>query len=194
MKKLLLSAVLVATLGAVAVANAATPVTSGTITITGQVIAPTCTVTVNGSANPTINLTPYYDINALTLGNAVSWTPVTMTLTGCGVTSNATKVYPYFTGGNIDPTNGYLKNTIASGSGGSNVEIVLSNSQTLTAGATGPLTLQNASGSQNTGTVTLPTSGTATLTFSYFAAYVAALGNATPGGVSTSVQYALNYQ
>jgi major type 1 subunit fimbrin (pilin) len=190
MKKLLLSAVLAASFGAVAVANAATPVTSGTITITGQVISPTCTVTVNGSANPTINLTPYYDTNALTQGNAVSWTAVTMTLTNCGVTTNATKVYPYFTGANIDTSTGYLKNTIAAGSGGSNVEIALSNSQALS----GALTLQNGSGSQNAGTATLPTSGTATLTFNYYAAYVAATANATAGGVSTSVQYALNYQ
>ncbi|WP_243042127.1 fimbrial protein [Dyella sedimenti] len=191
MKKLLISAVIAASLGAVAVANAATPVTSGTITFTGKVIAPTCTVSVNnGPASQTVNLTPYYDTTALTQGNAVGWTPVTLTLSNCGATANASKVYPYFTGANIDAANGYLANTVTSGNGGSNVEVVLSSDQSLG----NALTLQNASGSQGAGTANLPTSGTSTLSFTYYAAYVAAKADATAGTVNTSVQYALNYQ
>jgi type 1 fimbria pilin len=65
------------------------------------------------------------------------------------------------------------------------VQVALSNA----ASTTGALTLQNASGSQNAGFQSM----TANSTFAYFAGYVAA-AQATAGGVSTTVQYALNYQ
>lgn len=196
MKKLLLSAVLVASLGAVAVANAANTST-GTITINGQIVSSTCNVAINDSNNPTITL-PTYDTGALaTAGAATGWTAFTMVLSGCtavtGVPTpgtNPTKVFPYFTGTNIDTTTGYLKNTITSGSGGSNVEIALSNGQTATAGATGALALAAASGSQNVTAQLL--SGNPSFTF--YAGYVANGAAATAGAVSTTVQYALNYQ
>ena len=91
-------------------------------------------------------------------------------------------MYPYFTGSQIDTGNGYLKNT-----GTSNVEVALSNTNSLA----NPLTLQNGSGNQNAGTQLLSAS---TPTFSYYAGYVAPSGGVVAGGVSTSVQYALNYQ
>jgi|APAra7269096768_1048522.scaffolds.fasta_scaffold06441_2 major type 1 subunit fimbrin (pilin) len=187
MKKLLLSAVLAASFVALS-ANAAT--STGTITIKGQVVSSTCNVAVNGSQSPTITL-PTYDTNALAAVNAsAGWTPVTMALTGCTAVSNLTSntVFPYFTGSNIDTTTGYLKN--ATGAGNSNVQVAFSTSQSLA----GALTLQSASGAQGAGSVALPTTGTANLSFTYYAGYVAATAAATAGAVNTTVQYALNYQ
>lgn len=181
MKKLLLSAVLVASLGAVTVANAAT---GGTITINGQVSSSTCNVTIGGSASPTITLPTMIDV-MLPQGTSGGWTAFTMSLSGCTTIGSYTKVFPYFTGTQIDAANGYLKNATV---GGSNVEVVLSNAQN----TTNALTLQNGSGNQNAGSASL-SAGTAT--FNYYAGYIAPAGaGATAGGVNTTVQYALNYQ
>ena len=185
MNKLLLSAALVAGLGVVALgaqtANAATA-SSGTITITGQVVSSTCNVLVNGSASPSIAL-PVLDTNTLTAGTSGGWTAVNMVLNGCGAVAGYTKVLPHFSGANIDTANGYLKNTT---SGGSNVEIALSTSQ----GTAGALTLASTSGNQGAGSMLLSAAGA---TFNYYAGYVATAA-ATAGGVNTSVQYDLNYQ
>jgi major type 1 subunit fimbrin (pilin) len=185
MKKLLLSAVLVASLGAVAVANAASSST-GTITISGSVVASTCAVLVNGNASPTITLNPMIN-TMLPAGASGGWTAVTMAVTNCAAVAGWSKVYPYFSGAGIDSTNGYLLNTAASGS---NVEIALSNTQAIT----GALTLNGASGSQGAGTMNLSGAGS-NGSFTYYAGYVAPTGaGATVGGVTSTVQYALNYQ
>lgn len=188
MNKLLLSAALAAVIGAVAfapqAANAAST-TSGTITINGSVVASTCNVAVNGSASPTITLPTVVNTMLPTTGSSGGWTAVNMVLTGCtAITgSSYTSVYPYFTGSQIDSSTGYLKNAT---SGGSNVEVALSNGQS----TTGALTLAGAANAQNAGTLGAAANGS----FNYYAGYVATAGAASVGGVSTTVQYALNYQ
>ncbi len=194
MKKLLLSAVLVATLGAVAVANAATPVSSGTITVAGKIVTSTCAVTANGSQNPTITL-PTLDTNALPAGASAGWTALTFAVTGCSAVSNLTSntVSTYFSSTNVDPTTGYLKNTTTTG--GSNVQVVLSNSQSAVVGANNALALNAAAGLQFAQTAALPTTGSSgTATFNYYVGYVAGTSAATAGLVNTTVQYALSYQ
>jgi major type 1 subunit fimbrin (pilin) len=186
MKKTLLTAALLTAFGVAAMApqaRAATP--SGTITFTGSLTPSTCSVVVNGgTANQTVTLpvTPLVNGVLGTAGSSAGWTAVTLTLSGCTGLTGYTKVYPYFTGTNIDTTTGYLNNTGTAG----NVEIALSNGQS----TTNALTLQNASGNQNAGTQLL---SAPTPTFSYYAGYVATAA-ATAGSVSTSVQYNLNYQ
>ncbi len=184
MNKLLLSAALAATLGVVAFApqTASAASSSGTITINGSIVASTCNVAVNGSASPTVTL-PTLINTMLPVGTSGGWTAVNMVLTGCTAIGSYTAVYPYFTGAQIDSTTGYLKNATG---GGSNVQVALSTSQ----GTAGALTLQGAAGAQGAGTQTM----TANSTFAYYAGYVANAANATVGGVSTTVQYALNYQ
>lgn len=188
MKKILLSAVLVASLGAVAVANAATTTSTGTITVTGTVVASTCTVAVNGSQSPTVPLGNMI-ASMLPAGSAGGWQPVQMIISNCTAVTGYSTVIPYFSGTGVDTGNGYLKNTF--GTGASNVEVALSTSQSLS----GVLTLQNVSGSQNAGTVALTTQGSNSATINYYAGFMNSSGiAATAGGVNATVQYALNYQ
>ncbi|MGH8157797.1 MAG: fimbrial protein [Rhodanobacter sp.] len=186
MNKTLLSAALIAGFGVAAFTANAANVSSGTITITGNVVTSTCAVTVNGSANPSVAL-PTIDTGTLSAnGSSAGWTAVTVTLTGCSAVGGVTKVTPYFWGSNINSTNGYLNNT---STGGSSAFVALSNAQS----TTGALTLAGSYGAQNAGNGTLPTTGTATLTFPYFAGYVAPTGGASAGAVNTSVNYYLVY-
>lgn len=188
MKKLLLSAVLVASLGAVAVANAAATST-GLITVTGTVVASTCTVAVNGTQNPTV---PLGNIIAsmLPAGGTGGWQAVNMVISNCTAVNGYNNVIPFFSGTGIDTTNGYLKNTY--GTGASNAEVALSTSQS----AGGVLTLQNASGSQGAGSIALSTQGSNSATITYYAGFVnpTTATATTAGGVNATVQYALNYQ
>lgn len=193
MKKLLLSAALVASLGFAGFASAATPTSSGTITVAGKIVTSTCTVTANGSQNPTITL-PTLDTNALpAAGASAGWTALTFAVTGCsavtGLTNNT--VSTYFSSVNVDSATGYLKNTTV---GGSNVEVVLSNSQNAALGAGNGLALNLAAGSQNTPTVAIPGTTSGIATFNYYVGYVAGSAAVTAGAVNTTVQYALSYQ
>ncbi|MGC1549125.1 MAG: fimbrial protein [Rhodanobacter sp.] len=184
MNKTLLTTALIAGLSVAAVANAATPVSSGTITINGTVVASTCSVSINGgTASPTIQLSPVVNTMLTAVGSATGWQPVSIALSGCTAMSGFTTVFPYFTGTNIDTSSGYLKNT-GSATG---VEIALSNGQS----TTNALTLQNGSNAQNAGTQLLSAT---TPTFSYYAGYVATAIPVGAGGVTTTVQYNLNYQ
>ena len=133
MKKTLLTAALLTAFGVAAIApqaSQAATASSGTITINGQVVTSTCNVNINGSgANPTVTL-PTVDANSLaTAGSSAGWSAVTIALSGCAPVSGVTKVVPYFFGANVDTSNGYLKNTTG---GGSNVEIALSSTESLT--------------------------------------------------------------
>lgn len=190
MKKLLLAALVTTTLGFAGLASAANPVSSGTITVNGKIVSSTCAVTVNGSTSPTITL-PTLDTNALPANASAGWTAVNFDVTGCTAVSGATAVSTYFSSTNVDTTSGYLKNTTT---GGSNVEIVLSNSQSSTQGAGAALALNGIAGSQFAQTAALPTTGTGGATFNYYVGYVANGANATAGAVNTTVQYALSYQ
>ncbi|WP_019464350.1 fimbrial protein [Dyella japonica] len=193
MKKLLLAALVASTLGFAGLATAATPVvSSGTITVNGKIVSSTCTVTANGQQNPTITL-PTLDTNSLPAGASAGWTALTFSVTGCSAVTNpaATSLSTYFSSVNVDSTTGYLKNTTA---GGSNVEIVLSNSQTAALGAGNGLALNAPAGSQNTPVVAIPGTTTGIATFNYYVGYVAGTSAATAGAVNTTVQYALSYQ
>jgi major type 1 subunit fimbrin (pilin) len=193
MKKILLTAALLTAFGVAVVApqaaSAATNSSGGTITITGNVVTSTCNVAINGgSASPTITL-PTVDVNAFggAAGVAAAWSPVNIVLTGCpasisGLTNNT--VVPYFFGTNVDTADNYLKNTVT---GGSNVEVALSNSESLS----GLLTLSGSLNNQNTTAKALSTSA---ITFSYYAGYVSTATTTSAGSVSTTVQYDIAYQ
>lgn len=183
MNKLLLTSALVASLGALAImpsAHAATA-TDGTINISGQVVATTCTVAVNGgSANGTVALKPAptsaLNAAAATYGDM----PFTIGVTGCDSSLNGKTVTPYWSGTNINSA-GRLNNTGLA----TKVDLQLLNSDDTTA-----ITLNGGEGNQGTTGVAVA-SGAATMT--YYARYYAT-GTATAGTVSSSVNYTLIYQ
>ncbi|GLQ93922.1 fimbrial protein [Dyella acidisoli] len=176
MKKTFLTAALLAVCSlAVAPAFAS----DGTITITGKVVANTCTFNVNGSgsASSTVQL-PVVFTTALNAAGAVAGkTPFTIAVTGCD--SNLTSVQEQFGGSNIDATTGNLKNTAS----GNNVEVQL-------LAGTGAGTVMNLSTGTNSPVGTL-SGGAVTLNFQ---AQYYATAAATSGLVSTTVTYTTQYQ
>ncbi|MFC3550753.1 fimbrial protein [Lysobacter cavernae] len=176
MKKLLLVAAIAALAPMPAMAI------DGTITVNGQVTTATCKI--GGAASPAaIAVTlPTVSTTALnTLGATAGNKLFTIALTECG--TSLTRAITYFEHGpNIDTGTGFLKNTAAGGAG--NVQVRLLN------GDMSPIKLHLASGAQESSEATI-TSGAANL--NYYAQYYA-LGQATAGTVSTSVQFTMQYQ
>lgn len=187
MNKTLLSAALVATLGALAVVPAAyaaqnsTP--DGTIQIIGLVAANTCTVNANGSGSTagTVNLPTVYASNFSGAGSSTGKTGFNIAVSGCD--NNLSTVTTYWSGSNINSTDGNLKNTATSGS---NAEVRLRNSDNsaIVLGGTTPA-------SQNSEVVNL-NNGAATLNYS--AEYYATAATTTTGKVGTSVSFTMVYQ
>ena len=189
MNKTLLSAALVATLGALAVVPAAkaAPATGngtaidGTITINGQVVANTCTVAVNGGSNTgTVALKPAPTSALATTGSTYGDMPFTIAVTGCDSSLNGKSVLPYWSGAQVN-SNGRLRNTGTA----TNVDLQLLNQDDLT-----PIALNAPEGGQGTTGATVA-SGAATMT--YYARYYAT-GAATAGPVTSTVNYTLIYQ
>ena len=184
MNKTLLSAALVATLGALAVvpaAKAAGTPTDGTITINGQVVANTCTVAVNGGTNTgTVTLKPAPTSALATPGSTYGDMPFTIAVTGCDSSLNGKTALPYWSGANVN-SNGRLHNTGTA----TNVDLQLLNQDDTT-----PITLNAPEGVQGT-TGTKVAGGAATMT--YYARYYAT-GAATAGPVTSTVDYTLIYQ
>lgn len=184
MNKTLLSAALVATLGALAVvpaANAAPTPNTGTIQISGKVLQDTCTVTVNGGAGNTVTLTPVMASSLAAAGNVAGATPFTLNLSNCD--KNATKAMLSFaSGANNNSTDGNLKNSTSTGSAG-NVEV-----QLLAGGTSGSAI--NVSNDTNAPTIALSSgSGSTAMAAQYYAT-----GAATPGLVNTSASITFTYQ
>ncbi|HET6805702.1 MAG TPA: fimbrial protein [Frateuria sp.] len=189
MSKRLLTAALIASLGIASGAQAAQPGT-GTITISGRITSASCSISVNGSgnSNATVTLPTVQTTDLATAGDATGYTAVTIALSGCAAGSDTpaiTQVRPYFEQGpTTDLSTGYLNNKSGAGFA-TNVAVMLSK----TADTTGKLDLSKGPGAQGVTAANL--SGNPSFTF--YAAYVAKGGAATPGNVSTSVQYTLDY-
>lgn len=166
-----------AAMGLAPTANAA----DGTITITGKVVAPTCSVSNASGGIVTVNLpTVLTTAFSGSVGSTTGATPFSLVLTGCPTNPSGVTVAAQFSGANISGTDGNLVNTAA---GGSNVEVQLTNS----AG-----TAINLSSTPTPVSATIDASGDATL--SYKAQYYAAVAAVSSGAVQTSVQYTLTYQ
>lgn len=181
MNKTLLSAALVATLGALAVVPAAHATNTGTIQISGKVLQDTCTVTVNGGAGNTVTLTPVMASSLASSGSKAGATPFTLDLSNCD--QNATKATLSFaSGANNNSTDGNLKNSTSTGSAG-NVEV-----QLLAGGTSGSAI--NVSNDTNAPTIALSSgSGSTAMAAQYYAT-----GAATPGLVNTSASITFTYQ
>ncbi|MBU8977296.1 type 1 fimbrial protein [Lysobacter sp. MMG2] len=176
MKKLLLVA------AALGLAPMSAMAVDGTISITGEVKASTCLINTPAGGNIAVVL-PQVSTTALpALGATAGNKLFTISLTGCGSLTKATTYFEQ--GANIDATTGYLKNTITSGGAG-NVLVRLVNDDLTT-----EIKLNQGAGAQASKTFDIA-AGKATL--NYYAQYYAT-AQATPGQVSTSVQYTMQYQ
>lgn len=176
MKKSLLSTALAATLGAIAFVPSAFAASTGTITISGQVVADTCAISVNGGTSNTVKL-PTVTTNALgTAGATAGDTSFAIALSGCDKT--LTTAAMTFSGSNVDTTNGNL-NTTGTGQAG-NVQVrLLSGTNVI-----------NMHDQTNAPAIALANStGSTTLTAQYFANG----GAASTGAVNTSVGFTLTY-
>lgn len=172
MKKLLLVAAIVA------LAPMSAMAVDGTINVTGQVTASTCKI--NNAVSPaTIDVvlptvsTTALNANAVTAGNKA----FTIALSECGA---LTQAVTYFEQGANTLANGNLK----SNGTANNVQVRLLNND-LTA-----IDVSKASTLQNSKPVAI-SSGAANL--NYWAQYYA-IGQATAGTVTTSVQFTMQYQ
>ena len=183
MNKILLGAAIVAGLGIAAFAPQTARATDGTITITGKVVAQTCTVAGNAFGTPaSVNVTlPLVLAPVLTTaGSVAGTTPFSIAIANCDPA--LTKVQTFFSSGaNIDASTGNLNNTGTA----TNVQVQLLNSSS----AVMPLNGADAT-AQNSPTANL-SSGAATLNYS--AQYIST-GGATAGLVNTSVAFTMIYQ
>lgn len=162
------------------VAPSAASASDGVITITGQIIAQTCTIAGNGG-NATFTVTlPIVSTTALAADGAIAGrTPFNIVLSGCSVQTG--NVATYFEPGlTVDILTGRLKNSGTA----TNVQIGLLN------GDASAISLGLVRLSQNSKVATLA-AGAATLP--YMAQYVATSGAAGAGTVTTSVTYTLVY-
>lgn len=178
MKKQLLAFAIVSAAG-LALAGSA-QAADGTISITGQVQAQTCTI--NGGGNIDVSL-PTVSVSALSsAGNTAGETPFQIQLTGCSSGMGTATTY-FEPGPTIDTTTGYLKPSGASPAG--NVEIQLLNS-----GGTAMALNASTAASQGADLVDA-SSGAATL--DYAARYIAVDGGASAGSANTSVTFTMVY-
>ena len=187
MTKTLLSAALIAGLGIAAFAPQAAHAVDGTINISGKITGSTCTIsnsTGTGTSTFTVTL-PTVATSALsTLGAVAGTTPFSINLSGCTFLA-AGNVSTYFEPSSANVlADGNLKNTAAT----NGVEVRLLND-----GLT-PIALNQPSGSQNSSTAAVTTSGTSA-TLKYFAQYIApgAAGSVSGGAVTAQVQYSVTY-
>lgn len=156
------------------------PSKDGTITINGLVVANSCVVNANGagSNNATVTLPTVYTTALNATGNKAGKTAFSVAVSGCD--ANLNNVSAYWSGSNIVPGDGNLKNTLAT----NNVEVQLLNADS------SAINLAGAQGSQNSEIVNLAGQGA---TLNYYAQYYST-APATPGKVNTSVDFTLVYQ
>lgn len=183
MKKIVLSAALAATFGAAALFSTSVAAADGTITITGKVVANTCSFSVNGGSASNIVQLPVVFTTALNAAGAVAGnTPFTIKVSGCD--PNLTSVQEQFGGSNINATDGNLKNIATATS----PQTVAGNVEVQLLSGTGTVINLNNNNASPVGTLT---SGGVTL--NYQAQYYATAA-ASAGQVSTTVTYTTLYQ
>jgi len=153
----------------------------GEIKFTGEISSTTCTI--NGGTKDINVALPKVAAAALTnVADKAGHTKFSIALTNCTPASGSVTTY-FESGPNIDAETGNLKNTDLSGA--ANVQLGLENMDQTR------IDLSKASGSQGAEVVAIDTAGNATLSYNAF--YVAT-GAVTPGPVTSSVMYSMDYQ
>lgn len=188
MNKILLSTVLIASLG-VATLPVVARAADGTINITGLVTAGTCKVGTGSPYSQSVVL-PTVQSSALTgVGTVAGSTAFSFAISGCATTGGPTKATTYFEpGANIDTTTHNLFNT----GGATGVEVQLLNGAGSAATAFSPIVLGNPIATQNSGTVTISAAGGATM--NYYAQYYASAATPTAGTVTSAATFTMIYQ
>ncbi|TBR36235.1 MULTISPECIES: fimbrial protein [Dyella] len=190
MTKILLSAALIASLGAAALAPMAAQAADGTINFTGQIVAQTCKV--NGAnygtptTLPTVALPWVFAPSLATTGATAGATAFSIAITGCDPAVKKVQTLFSSSAGNINTTSNNLKNTFGTGAA-TNVELQILNADDNSAVLLGQSTVTG----QNSHVQNLDGTGAATMP--YIVQY-RATGAAGAGQVKSSVEFTMVYQ
>ena len=157
----------------------------GLITIKGQIVDTTCTVSVNGGAKDTTVTLPKVSSSSLgAYGQTAGATPFSIALSGCTGVSMTTASTHFEPGSHVDGLTGRLNNDLTAADAATNVQVELLNSKM------SPIKAGAANADQNDIPVDIST-GSGLL--NYYAQYYAT-DLASPGAVSTLVNYTITYQ
>lgn len=150
--------------------------------IQGNITTSTCNVLVNGEASPVVLLPVVPAIQLEDMNAAAGETSFNITLSSCPISNNPVEIKTLFVASNVTPF-GDLRNTGTAG----NVDL------TLSATSRGyPIDLNGGWTSPSSMGIRLPGNSTSA-NKDYFVRYHTTQGNATPGTVRGSVQYAILY-
>lgn len=173
----------VAVVAAVAVQNV--QASDGVINFAGELVAQTCTITIDGGPSPQTKNLPKVSTSFLAApGKVAGATSVLIGLTGCAATPNSVTAF-FEAGGTVDPITGRMRNTAVGGAdevelqlldGGPNAAPILIGSDTQT--TTNTRYTIDASGA-----VIMP-----------YAVQYYATGVTTPGIVESQVTFSIDYQ
>lgn len=185
MKKTIFAFTAIAAIGSAAFGHA--HAADGTINFSGQLMAQTCTIDVNGTVTPAIATVTLPTVSTGKLANSGETTGQTgfiIGLTNC--TGPATSAAAFFeSGSTVDLVSGNLKTATGAGAA-DNVQLQLVDGSTGTAIQAG-----NVSQHAATTKIALDASGNAKLPY---AVQYYATGATTAGTVNSSVTYSINYQ
>ncbi|MEO2216186.1 fimbrial protein [Chromobacterium vaccinii] len=151
----------------------------GKITVTGNIVAQTCTIAGTSGTNVTVNLPTVGASSLASTGQTAGATPFAINLSNCPSSLKSAQTR-FEVGPTVNPTSGNLLNSTGAGSA-SNVEVQLLNN-----------TFNAINLSTNANSQQVAISGGAA-TMGYYAQYIAT-GAAGAGSVNTSVQYSMTYQ
>jgi len=168
---------------------------TGTITVNGKVIADTCTVNITGQGSSVTGGFPNYtitlpDVSSASLSSAGATagdTEFSVELSGCTLSAGTTRMWAFFSGGNVNSSTGRLNNTggtldvsfqLTNGLGGAAIQAGGS-----AAGAPG----------SNQGTSVAFQSGSASKKYAVRYYANSALPSGAAGNVSSSVTYNIQY-
>ncbi|EIK61130.1 fimbrial protein [Pseudomonas lactis] len=168
-----------------AFAMSAAHAADGTINFSGELTAQTCTTKLNGGTSTTVTL-PKLSTSALaTIGAVAGSTGFTIELSGCSGTMATAAAY-FESGAGVDPVTKNVRNVAGTGpAGGVQLQLLDYKSVAIKAGDTAQRTLT----ARNT-----ITSGATAITVLPYAVQYYATGTSTPGLVSGSVTYSIDYQ
>ncbi|AKJ43734.1 hypothetical protein QQ39_03365 [Pragia fontium] len=184
MKSVFLSTAIVAALGATSVQAAS----NGTINFTGHIIDKTCDIKIDGNASPaTVNIEAVDKSELSIAGKTAKRTGFNIELSNCSGSASVTKAAAFFENSpTVDPVTHRLLNTSTSADPkpATNVQLQLVDAVT-----GDPIQIGSPNQKDSSTTYDL-TSGSATL--SYAVEYYAT-GAATPGPITSSVNFTINY-
>jgi major type 1 subunit fimbrin (pilin) len=157
----------------------------GVINFAGELVAQTCTVTIDGGPSPQTKNLPKVSTSILTAaGQVAGATSFLIGLTGCAATPNSVTAF-FEAGGTVDPLTGRMRNTAAAGA--TQVELQLRD------GGPGAAPILIGSDTQTTTNTRYTIDASGNVTMPYSVEYYAT-GTTTPGIVESQVTFSIDYQ